>query len=782
MENYPKILYNIQNIKSSEFWYFINKKSSKIIVVVFFILLLLDKLYPPLTQKEYSQSIYSAENVLLTAYLTHDDKWRLFTSYDNVSPQLIKAIIEKEDKWYYWHWGVNPFAVVRAFYSNLFFGNRTLGASTITMQVIRMYYPSNRTYLSKLREIIKAIQLEFHYSKKEILEIYLSCLPYGGNVEGVKSASYLYFNQAPNKLSLAQSVLLACIPNNPNKYRIDKNSTASLNFRNKFLKIFLKNNTFNAGEINDAINEPIKNVRYQMPNLTPHFSFYLAGKTNQSIIKSTLKINIQNKAEALLKNYVERAKAKLVNNGAVLIIDNKTMNVICYCGSSDFNDYINSGQVNGIISVRSPGSALKPALYVLGLEFGLITPKSKMLDIPLDYGGYAPENYDLSYNGEVTTEFALVNSLNLPAVRLLKSVSMESFIKLLTTAGFDEINKNKSKLGLSVILGGCGVRLDEMVRLYSIFANSGKVFPLNYFSDNSEKSKGVQILSPESCFLISDMLSKNVRPDFPAEMIDMTGRPKIAWKTGTSYGKRDAWAIGYNPNYTVGVWIGNFNGVGSPHLSGAEMAVPLLFDLFNMLGKKNNKWFEKPKNIGLRKVCSETGLIPGDDCNFIVDDYYIKNKSSQKACDLYKDTYVSLDEKIEYCVSCLPDSGYIKKKYPFYDPELLIWYEESNIKINKPPKHNPNCSVRLSEEGPKIISPTKDYEYYIETNSKQQIMLQAASQLNTNFHYWYVNNIYLGKIKSTEKLFFNPKNGKNYILCMDDKGRTSEVVIRVKFY
>ncbi|MFH0733045.1 MAG: penicillin-binding protein 1C [bacterium] len=781
MENYPKILYNIQKIKSSEFWYFINKKSSKIFILIIFILLLLDNFYPPLTQKEYSQSIYSAENVLLTGYLTRDDKWRLFTAYDDVSPQLIKAIIEKEDKLYYWHWGVNPFAVMRAFVSNIF-GGRTIGASTITMQVIRMYYPSNRTYFSKIKEMIKAFQLEFHYSKKEILEIYLSCLPYGGNVEGVKSASYIYFNQSPNKLSLAQSVLLACIPNNPNKYRIDRNSRASLNFRNKFLKIFLKDNTFNQMEIKDAINEPIKNIRYKMPNLTPQFSLFLANKTNLPIIKSTLKINIQQKAEALLKNYVERAKAKQVNNGAVLIIDNKTMNVICYCGSSDFNDIINSGQVNGITAIRSPGSALKPALYALGLELGLITPKSKMLDIPLDYGGYAPENYDLSYNGEVTTEFALVNSLNLPAVRLLKAVTLESFIKLLTTTGFDEINKSKSKLGLSTILGGCGVRLDEMVRLYSVFANSGKVFPLNYFGDNEEKNKGVQILSSEACFLISDMLSKNVRPDFPVEMIDMTGRPKIAWKTGTSYGKRDAWAIGYNPNYTVGVWMGNFSGVGSPHLSGAEMAVPLLFDLFNMLGNKNNKWFGRPKNIGLRKICAESGFIPDYDCNFIIDDYYIKNKSSQKVCDLYKDTYVSLDEQIEYCVSCLSDSGYKKKKYPFYDPELLIWYEENNVKTNKPPKHNPNCSVRLSEEGPKIISPTKDYEYYIEESAKQQIMLQAASQLNTNFHYWYVNNIYLGKIKSTEKLFFNPKQGKNYILCMDDKGRTSEVVIRVKFY
>ncbi len=417
-------------------------KYPKIVLCVIIFVFILNLLFPLKISYTYSKAVYSSENVLLTAYLTKDDKWRLYTNLDEVSPTLIKAIIEKEDKWFYWHPGFNLYSIGRAFISNLFFQKRMLGASTISMQVIRMNYPAERTYLSKFFELIRAVQLELNYSKKEILEMYLSKLPYGGNIEGVKSASYIYFHQSPQKLSLAQAVMLACIPNNPNKFRLDKSIERAKNFRNRFLKYFLANNTFSKEEVSDALNEPINKARYSIPNITPHYSYYISKLNNEHNIKTTLKYSLQEKAEQLLKNYVDRAKAKFVNNGAVLIVDNKTMNVVTYCGSSDFYDFANSGQVNGVVAVRSPGSALKPALYALGFDMGLITPKSKLLDIPFDFGGYAPENYDLKFNGEVTTEFALVNSLNLPAVRLLKSVSMESFVK---TAFKCRFLRNKQK-------------------------------------------------------------------------------------------------------------------------------------------------------------------------------------------------------------------------------------------------------------------------------------------------------------------------------------------------
>jgi len=448
-------------------------KYHRTVKIVFTILLgfiLLDLLFPLPERKEFSKEIHSKDGTLLTAYLTLDDKWRLRTEFEEVSPELIAAIIEKEDRWFYNHFGMNPVSLIRSLYRNIISGQTESGASTITMQVARMLEPKSRTYLNKFFEMFRAIQLEIKYSKEEILELYLSMLPFGGNIEGVKSASYIYFNRPPDKLSLAQSIMLAVIPNDPNSLRLDRSNEKIIEKRNYWINKFNNNKVFSSVDLKDASEEPIEKKRYAMPVLAPHFSYYIRNNFKGDILNTTLNLTIQHTAENLLSRHVRKVFYKGITNGAVLVIDNKNSSVAAYCGSADFYDEGSFGQVNGITAVRSPGSTLKAALYAYAFDEGNLTPQMKFADIPTDFHGYQPENYDLKFYGNISAEFALVNSLNIPAVKLLEQVRLSNFINLLEGSGFNQIPKQKNKLGLSLILGGCGTNLHELAALFSSFA------------------------------------------------------------------------------------------------------------------------------------------------------------------------------------------------------------------------------------------------------------------------------------------------------------------------
>ncbi len=760
------------------------KKYSRIVKIVFTILLLfvvLDLLFPLPGKKEFSKEIHAKDGTLLTAYLTSDDKWRLRTELEEVSPELIKAIIEKEDSWYYWHFGINPIAILRATFKNITTGETQLGASTITMQVARMLEPKKRTYFNKLAEMFRALQLEIRYSKEEILELYLSLLPFGGNIEGVKSASYIYFNRPLGKLSLAQSIMLAVIPNDPNSLRLDRSNEEIIKNRNYWINKFNKEEVFSSPDLKDALDEPIEKKRYSIPVLAPHFSYYVKDNFNGDILNTKLELSIQQTAENILLRNIRKTFYKGITNGAVLVINNKNSSVVAYCGSADFYDESSFGQVNGVTAIRSPGSTLKAALYAYAFDDGNLTPQMKFADIPTDFHGYQPENYNMEFNGNVSAEFALLNSLNIPAVKLLEQVGLNNFINFLEGCGFNEIQKQKNKLGLSMILGGCGTNLQELTRLFSAFARKGKLYPLTFISTENEDD-GEQIFSEASSYLVANILSGTSRSDI-ADLSNYSKLPKFAWKTGTSYGKRDAWAIGFNPNYTIGVWMGNFNGVGSPNLSGAEVAVPLLFDLFNAIDYYSDvKWFEAPEDLIIREVCSESGLIPSQYCLKVVSDFAIKDQSHNEVCNIHKPVYVSLDESVQYCTGCLPSSDYKKAVYALYEPELSVWLSQNKNDYHTPLQHNPNCTAKFAEGGPKILSPSEDYEYFLEKNSGQEILLLAASDSRVKTHYWYVNEKFLKKCKPGERVFFIPDEKELKITCLDDNGRDGSVKVSIKYY
>lgn len=758
------------------------KKFGLGLVGLFIILLFLNLLFPLSDPKSYSKEILDKDGNLLTAYLTEDEKWRMQSSIEEISPELLEALISKEDKYFYWHLGINPISIVRAFYSNLVIGEITSGASTITMQLARIMEPANRTYLTKFKEALRAIQIELQYSKKEILEMYVNYLPYGGNIEGVRAASFVYFNHPPNKLSLAQAITLCVIPNDPNNLRLDREITSTRKKRDEWIEKFKLQKIFREDDLIDAENEPLLANRFEIPKLAPHFSFRVRRKYDKTKYHTGLDIATQKQSEQILKSYVNRIRSKNISNGAALVIDNITNNITAYCGSADFYDNKFGGQVDGIIATRSPGSTLKSFLFAQAFDLGILTPKMKLLDIPTDFSGYEPENYDEKFNGEVTAEFALMNSLNIPAVNLLQKIKLPIFLKNINKIGLSKVYNDKEKLGLSVILGGCGTSLEELVRAYTIFSNDGELKQINYIRDN-ENQGSTKVFSLASSYLVTNILSNIERPDFPNTFVGDSKLPKIAWKTGTSYGKRDAWAIGMNPRYTIGVWLGNFDGEGSPYLSGADMAVPLLFELFNSIDyNSDKKWYEKPYKILEREVCVESGLLASAKCEHKEFDYFIEDLSNHKKCDRNKLLMVNSDSTIEYCSSCLENNEYKKVSFPNLDARLKLWYKKNNIDIAEAPSHNPECNYKLTDNAPKIVSPLKNYDYFLNKNSTQQILLQAVSTENVLLQYWYINDSFYKKCKPGEKVFFSPEDDIVNIVCADDKGGMSKLNISVKYY
>ncbi len=745
-----------------------------------FFLLWFAFLFPFPKLKSFSQVVYSSEGTLLTGYLTDDDKWRMYSSLEEVSPQLIDALIEKEDSRFYYHIGVDPFAISRALIQNILGGERVSGASTISMQTARMLTGGYRTYASKVYEMFVAFQLELRFSKKELLELYLSLLPYGGNVEGVKAASLLYFNKSPLHLSAAESVALTIIPNNPNSLRIDRDNDL-IRQRNYWIERLENAGVFSEAVTRDAISETFVRTRYSIPNLAPHFTRAVVRFSNETTSQTTLRYSHQLIVERLLGNYVRRASSTGISNGAVLVVDNSTGDVVAYAGSADYYNRENQGENDGVRSIRSPGSALKPFLYANALDRGLITPKLMLNDIPSDFAGFTPDNFDLEFRGKVTASYALVNSLNIPAVTLLNLVGTKEFVRLLSDNGFYVIEKQKASLGLSLILGGCGVTLEQMVRLYTAFPNSGNIKNLRYIKGNNISAKH-SVFSPEAAYLTTVMLQKNTRPDFPEEYISRSDLPRIAWKTGTSYGKRDAWAIGYSKQYTIGVWMGNFDGRGAPDLVGVQASVPLLFDLFKAIDQSPGEISVPTSKIKEREICMESGMVAGPLCSKREKDFFIPGVSSGKICDLHSTIYVANNNSESYCRECLPDSGYTAQVINKYEPELSMWYSSRGVTENNIPPHSKNCITKKGGAGPKIISPTANFEYLLELGKDQQIMLQAAASHDIQILYWFADNTYLGKSVPGEKIFYTVKHNATLITCRDDKGRESSVRLKAVFY
>lgn len=691
-------------------------------------------------------------------------------------------LLVKEDRWFYYHPGINPFAVARALLQNAGTGRRMSGASTITMQIARMMEPKQRTYGGKLAEMFRALQLEWRYSKDELLELYLSMVPLGGNLEGLRSASLLYYQTPLERLNIARLIDLILIPNDPNGLRPDKCGDALYASRLRHAVRWQAMGLISREDSSTIQTTPAGALRGALPRPAPQFAARVQElAAHRADVRSSLDLDVQQRIAALLAQHLRTWKRIGVNNGAVLVVDNATREVRGYAGTGDFSDVLSGGQVDAVRAVRSPGSTLKPFLFASEMEKGNLTPRTMLLDTPYDAEGFYAENYDGTYSGLVYASEALQRSLNVPMVRLLKKSGLTPFVEFLGAAGISSLTGQKSRLGLSMILGGCGVTLEEMTGAYATFPAGGMYRPLRFLADvPADATRDRRVFSTATAYMVTEILSGLERPDLPNNFASAYLLPKVAFKTGTSYGRRDAWCIGYSSDFTIGVWIGNVTNRGNPELVGSKSAAPLLIDVFTSLSHSSkNQILASPADVRMRKVCALSGLPPSPRCSRVVDDCYSSATSQTRQCDVCREVLLSPDRTRSYCASCLGTHAYVTTTMIQYAPELLHFWSQQGVRHNVVPRHNPGCSLIASGDGPKIITPANRMTYYLDPRAGG-VPFQAGSSVDVREHRWYLDDLFLGVRKPGDKMFVDIKAGDHTIACLDDRGRMSSVQVTVK--
>lgn len=579
-------------------------------------LLLLDLLFPPPLprQRDTSALVVARDGTPLRAFADADGVWRYPATPETVSPLYLEALLHYEDRWFWRHPGVNPLALLRAGGQLLGSGEVVSGGSTLTMQVARILETdrsaargaSTRTPLRKLRQILRALQLEAHLSKREILILYLERAPFGGTIEGVEAASWAYLGKPASRLSKAEAALLAVLPQSPSRLRPDRHPEAARAARDKVLARMADLGVWTRAEVADARIEPVVSRQLQPPLIAALLSQRLhAAKPQAARIVTTIDVELQRTLEervaAYFSNLPERTSA------ALLVVDNRTMQARAYVGSVRFGDTPRLGHVDMVRAWRSPGSTLKPYLYGMALDDGLIHSESLLIDAPQTFGDYRPGNFGEDFNGPVSAAQALRLSLNVPAVDLLERVGPERFAARLAHGGIDLKFPDASRPNLALILGGTGVRLEDLVGAHAAFHRDGVAGRVRYRPEDPLIER--RLLSPGAAWIVREMLESNPRPG-ETEYFDRGNRPRVAWKTGTSYGFRDAWAVGASRRYTVGVWVGRPDGTPLPGQYGAVTALPLLFEVFDTLPRdpRDTQPARRPANVAETEICWPLGI------------------------------------------------------------------------------------------------------------------------------------------------------------------------------
>jgi len=752
--------------------------------------LIILKVYPFPYQEiktiKYSQTVFDKDGNLLRAFLGQEDSWLLEVGLDEINPDFVKATLAIEDKRFMKHPGIDLAAVFRAIKQNLLNKRIVSGASTISMQVMRLLSPKKRTLGNKIIETVHAIRLENLYTKEDILKLYFELASYGGNILGVKAASFRYFKKYPQDLNLSECALLAGLPQSPSRFRPDRHPERAKIRRDQVLLSMLKNGYINQTQFKTAKDQPIIAGTFTFPFKTPHFTRQIKNEYPQeNKIITTLDSNIQHLAENTLKNAVRRLRSQGVTNGAIVIIENKSGKVRALVGSNDFFSFKDSGQINGALSLRCPGSALKPFTYALGIDKGLYTPQMVLADVPVQYSGYTPLDYDKKYRGPVTLREALVDSLNIPAVEALDKIGYRSLYFFLRDIGISTINKLPENYGLSLTLGSGEVNLLELTNAYATLARGGVYEPYQLIENDNSNKTSSRVISEGAAYIISDILSDSTRLGSIGIYRNDKIHPKIAFKTGTSFGHRDAWTISYNPEYTVGVWLGNFSAKPSKALVGIEAATPIAVNIFDQLcSKKSPLWYTKPDEVGERYVCALSGEPINEFCEHSVKDLYLKNKSIANKCSFHKK--IAIDIKTELSLDDYAKQGrdYIEEVFVIWPDKLQSWIRQHNPEYLEPPEYMiaPKRVVNLDKNRPKIISPAHRCEYFLSRSNKfkQKLTLVANGSFDADKLYWFVNDNFFSSSEIGEKLFWTMEKGKHKITCVDKYGRSSFIRIVVR--
>ena len=702
------------------------------------IFLILDQIYPlnlDALKKDEAKILLDKNGEIINMKLSSDGIWRF---HEQSFPNSLKqCVILFEDRYFYYHFGVNFASIFRAFFHNLRSDNR-IGASTITMQVARMLEPSDRSYKNKIREIFRAFQLELHFSKDEILNLYLNLAPYGGNIEGAKAASFFYFGKELNELSYAQAALLSTIPKNPNKNRLDRVSNINA-LKNRVIKMLYKANLIDLSAFKRAQAEPFKNVRIRA---VVNASDYANVAFKNQISKASLDLNLQKDMLKILKDAMFSLKAKNANNAAAVVIDNKKMSVVAFIGSHD--ERARDGKNSALNMKRNTGSTLKPFIYSLALDSGLITPNSQLIDTQIYLNEYVPKNFNNDFLGLVSAKDALNFSLNIPVINLDLKLKDNSLYELLEKVNL--VDENKEFYGSSIVLGSAEMSLIDLAHLYTIYANEGVYRPLEFAGKNyKNEDKNITLISPQSAYLTAKMMSEASRSYLKNAWQYAQNTPKIAFKTGTSANSRDLYAIGVDEDYTIAVWVGNFNAEKTDKLTGLNDVSKIVFDMFKLIAQKRNLSFmSEPEGIEKAPTCLDA--FSYETCKKTALDDRIVGVKLQDKCESLR------GEELEFLI-----------KNGFLDKDEV--------------KNSP-CAEVFKDKKPVFAYPY-DGEEIVTDENVTQIMLKCYAFLGDEI-YLKVDDLNFSKIENASEKRLDLTLGEHTLKCLDQNSNQSEITIKLR--
>ena len=750
--------------------------------------------------KPSSTAVYDDHGRLLRLTLASDDRFRLWVPLKDMSPQLVDAVLLHEDRWYRWHPGFNPYGLVRGAWVTYGRHGNPQGGSTITMQLARSLWQLNtRTPWGKLKQVGRAIQLELFYSKQQILEAYLNDAPYGRNVEGAGAASIVYFNKSVGALSLPEALTLAVVPQDPVRRlpslpvqgAIGASTVINLPLatsRNRLYARWLR------GHPQDAALSPLfalpLNIRplSRLPFEAPHaVEQVLAARRmdsddRESRVRTTLDLDLQHILERQITRYVARNNAIGIRNASAMLVDTRDMGIKALVGSADYFDRSIQGQVNGTSARRSPGSALKPFIYALGFDQGVLHPQTVLRDVPTSFGPYTPENFDGHFLGPITATDALNRSRNIPAVWVASQLHQPNLYEFLQQAGIGRM-ASEQHYGLALVLGGGEVTMQELAGLYAMLANRGELKPLRLRASDPEVT-GTRMLSDEASFMVMDMLRKHLRPD------ETTGaQPShlpVYWKTGTSWAFRDAWTAGVFGPYVLVVWVGNFDSTGNPAFVGVDAAAPLFFQIVDGLQAERPRLAEpsRPRPVDLKRVqiCLASGELPNQWCPQRGWTWFIPGKSPIRVSNVHRP--VLMDDATGL-PACPPYAGKQthEEVYEFWSSDLQQVFAQAGIARRKPPQ-NPACRSASTPDGdpPRISSPVRGsiYAMRLKQLGEERIAFKATTDADAHALYWFVNDAYVGRSDPGAALYWQPRTAGSYsVRAIDDHGRADQRSLEV---
>ena len=738
----------------------------------------------------YSTILEDEKGALLAAHIAPDHQWR-FPVSDSVPYKFRECIRMFEDEYFYRHPGINPVSLFRAGMQNVKNRKIVSGGSTISMQVIRLSKNNQqRSILIKLYEMILALRLELRYSKEEILRLYVSHAPFGGNVVGLEAAAWRYYGRPASQLSWGESASLAVLPNAPAIIFPGRNQAQFVKKRNRLLSKLYKKGIIDEISCRLAQEEPVPGTPHALPGLAPHLLQELIqqGARGQKL-RTTLQQPLQEFAIQTAQQYIRIYAGNYIHNMAIVVMDTRSGNILARVGNTEVAGTDNAAFVDHVTAPRSSGSILKPFLYAAMLHEGSLLPNALVADIPTRYGSYRPENFEKSFMGAVPADVALARSLNIPAVRQLHEYSVEKFREILLNCGFSTITKPADHYGLSLILGGAEVNLLETTAAYAGIGRSVLYYPQNHenksgrfnhfsvFADQQNNKKAQPVLSAAAWWFTLEALTQVNRPSLEMGWEHFASTRKIAWKTGTSIGSRDAWSVGVTPEYTVGVWVGNASGEGRPGLTGVTHAAPVMFEIFKRIG--NNSWFERPtQNMQKIDICLQSGFRAGRYCEKEAR-WVPENCRKAAQCPYHRSIMLDATGTQRVNSSCYPVPAMQEQSWFVLPPSMEYFYRQHHPGYQLLPPVMPDCES-APETVMDILVPDNNTAVYVPSGSDNEpgmVVFEAVHRNPATTLFWHMNGEYLGSTRGIHKLELSVTAGKHLLLVQDEAGN----VVRRRF-